>query len=53
MSNFEQTADERIDELEAEVASLQAQIDRLMLEHCPGEMTQEQLDLWAASQKPA
>ena len=29
----------------------QATIDRLMLEYCPGEMTQEQMDEWASHQK--
>ena len=32
-------------------APLQAQIDRLMLEYCPDEMTSEQLATWAAHQK--
>lgn len=30
----------------------QAKIDSLMLEYCPGEMTQEQEATWAAHQKP-
>lgn len=29
----------------------QAQIDRLMLEYCPSEMTREQVERWAASQR--
>ena len=33
-------------------APLQAKIDRLMLEYCPEEMTQDQLDTWAENQKP-
>ena len=33
-------------------APLQAKIDRLMLEYCPDEMTQEQLNEWAKNQKP-
>jgi len=32
---------------------LQAQIDSLMLEYCPKEMTKEQLDNWAKHQRPA
>lgn len=32
--------------------SLQAKIDRLMLEYCPDEMTEEQLEIWKANQKP-
>ena len=30
----------------------QAQIDRLMLEHCPNEMTAEQVVEWSKNQKP-
>lgn len=30
----------------------QAQIDRLMLEYCPDEMTDEQLKVWESSQQP-
>jgi hypothetical protein len=32
------------------IQAQQAQIDRLMLEHCPGEMTEEQMENWAANQ---
>jgi hypothetical protein len=35
-----------------EIERLQAQVDALMLEHCPKEMTAAQLQLWAASQRP-
>jgi hypothetical protein len=35
-----------------EIKRLQAQVDALMLEHCPKEMTAAQLQLWAASQRP-
>lgn len=35
-----------------EIERLQARIDALMLEHCPDEMTQEQLANWAACQRP-
>ena len=31
----------------------QAEIDRLMLEHCPEEMTPEQIANWKQSQVPA
>lgn len=34
-------------------AQQQAVVDRLMLEHCPGEMTPEQYQAWAVSQRPA
>jgi hypothetical protein len=33
------------------IASLQAEIDRLMYEYCPGEMTTEQIERWAAHQQ--
>lgn len=35
-----------------ECAAKQAEIDRLMLEYCPDEMTPEQVAEWAASQRP-
>ena len=35
-----------------ECGAKQAQIDRLMLEYCPDEMTQEQVAEWAANQQP-
>ena len=35
------------------LAAKQAKIDALMLEYCPSEMSQEQLDTWAAHQRPA
>jgi hypothetical protein len=41
-----------IAELEADNARLQARIDALMLEHCPDEMTAEQLAEWGNSQVP-
>lgn len=39
------------DQLKRDNAALQAKIDALMLEYCPDEMTQAQLDNWAAHQK--
>jgi len=39
------------DELEQERQRLQAVIDRLMLEHCPDEMTPEQIAEWERHQK--
>ena len=36
--------------LQAEIASLQAKIDALMLEYCPAEMDKSQLDNWGAHQ---
>lgn len=32
-------------------AELQAKLDAVMMEHCPGEMTQEQIYRWAAHQR--
>ena len=34
------------------IESMQARIDELMLEYCPDEMTQEQIDNWCKHQKP-
>lgn len=33
------------------IESMQARIDELMLEYCPDEMTQEQIDNWCKHQK--
>lgn len=41
----------RILELEQLLDEKQAQIDRLMLEFCPEEMTPEQIDEWGKNQK--
>ncbi len=38
-------------ELRRILGAKQAIIDRLMLEHCPGEMTGEQVEVWAGHQK--
>jgi hypothetical protein len=40
-------------QIEARIAELEARIDALMLEHCPGEMTPEQVAEWAKHQVPA
>jgi hypothetical protein len=37
---------------EYKLGELQAQIDRLMLEFCPDEMTEGQVSNWALHQKP-
>ncbi len=39
-------------ELRQQLAAKQAEVDALMLEYCPSEMSQEQLDNWAAHQRP-
>ena len=38
--------------LKRDYDALQAQIDRLMLEYCPDEMTDEQFENWAKHQRP-
>ena len=40
-------------ELEQQLAFKQAEVDALMLEYCPSEMSQEQLDNWAEHQRPS
>ena len=42
---------EMIRGLRKQLAAAQAQIDALMLEFCPEEMTKEQLDEWAKNQR--
>lgn len=44
---------ERIAELKLELGVKRAQIDRLMLEYCPDEMTGEQLKEWESRQVKA
>lgn len=46
-------AAETIIDFRAQVAALQARVDALMLEYCPDEMTEEQLENWARHQRPA
>lgn len=41
----------QIEQLRKELAAKQAEIDRLMLEFCPDEMTDEQKAEWARNQK--
>lgn len=43
--------DDLIRKQQAEIASMQAKIDALMLEYCPDEMTKEQMDNWEKHQK--
>jgi hypothetical protein len=53
---FAQQANEYAEEvraLRARIAELEARIDALMLEHCPDEMTPEQVAEWAKHQVPA
>ena len=42
----------KLDFLLKDMAAKQAEVDALMLEHCPDEMTKEQLDIWAKRQTP-
>ena len=44
---------EIIQGLRAELAAKQAQIDRLMIEYCPDEMTDEQTAEWTSHQRAA
>ena len=41
----------RANEAQREIDALQAKLDRLMIEHCPDEMTEEQRANWAAAQR--
>jgi len=43
----------QIEVLEQQVEYLQMQIDNLMFEHCPNEMSKEQIDNWRKHQEPA
>ena len=36
-----------VSEVDAHIKELEAKIDALMLEYCPDEMTQKQIDEWA------
>ena len=38
-------------QLQKEIESLQAKIDALMLEYCPDEMSQDQVETWKLSQR--
>lgn len=40
-------------DLEIENQKLQAKVDALMLEYCPEEMTETQIELWKNSQVPS
>lgn len=44
------TLQAKLEQAEMDSAGLQAKIDTLMLEFCPGEVTQEQLGIWAKHQ---
>lgn len=46
-------AAEMIIDLRTQVAALQARLDALMLEFCPDEMSEEQIENWARYQRPA
>jgi len=46
-------AERQHDEAMKDAAAKQAQIDRLMLEYCPDEMTPEQMEEWSKHQVPA
>jgi chromosome segregation ATPase len=42
-----------LEEAQKDAGAKQAEIDRLMLEYCPDEMTTDQMAEWAAHQRPA
>ena len=46
-------AEKDVLELRQQLAAKQSEVDALMLEYCPSEMSKEQLDTWAAHQRPA
>lgn len=50
---LQQADSRRAEKAERESAAKQAQIDRLMLEFCPDEMTEEQCKTWAEHQRSA
>lgn len=50
---YAKSPDEMLEEKDAEIKRLQAQVDALMLEFCPDEMTHEQVARWGENQKPA
>ena len=54
-SSYECGCPERkeIESLHRQLDAKQAEVDALMLEYCPSEMSQEQLDTWAAHQRPS
>ena len=41
----------RAHEAQREIDAIQAKLDRVMLEHCPDEMTEEQKKNWADAQR--
>lgn len=52
MKSYEELQEENT-RLKREMGALQAELDRVMLEFCPNEMTKEQLARWEACQRPA
>lgn len=53
MTSDRDTYRKRADKAEQALGVKQAEIDRLMLEHCPDEMSAEQMATWEASQRVA
>ena len=49
---FEEINPAYVEYLEKQLAAKQAEIDRLMIEHCPSEMSAEQIVEWAKHQRP-
>lgn len=52
-ANPEESTLDEVVKLCQQLAAKQAEVDALMLEYCPSEMSQEQLDTWAAHQRPS
>lgn len=40
-----------VDDVNARIAAVQCEVDRLMLEYCPDEMTPEQVKAWEEAQR--
>lgn len=51
MDTYQEWDAKLLAEKDRKIAALQAQIDRLMLEYCPEQMTEEQFSTWASSQR--
>jgi len=50
---IKETYTEQISLQERRINHLQAKIDELMLEYCPDEMTEEQMENWGKHQQPS
>jgi len=48
--SYSKSSEQTIAKVQQRLEYMQSQIDDLMLEYCPDEMSQEQLDNWAKNQ---